>query len=85
MVRTQIYITDKERESLQSLAKQTGKSQSELIRQAIERLLDQFTKVDRGELFTQAKGMWKDRKDLPDLRSIRREFDRVGPQNRDKT
>ena len=84
MVRTQIYITDKERESLQTLSKQTGKTQSELIRQAIERLLDQFTKADRSELFIQAKGMWKDRKDLPDFKAIRREFDRGLAPDRDK-
>ena len=77
MVRTQIYITDKERESLQDIAKQTGRSQSELIRQAIEGFLNQFTQPDRRTLLQQAKGIWEHRKDLPDFRAIRNEFDRL--------
>jgi len=77
MVRTQIYITDKERKSLQNIAKQTGRSQSELIRQAIEGFLNQFTQPDRKTLLQQAKGIWEHRKDLPDYREMRNEFDRL--------
>ena len=77
MVRTQIYITDKERASLQDIAKQTGRSQSELIRQAIEGFLGQFTQPDRTTLLQQARGIWEHRKDLPDFRAIRSEFDRL--------
>ena len=84
MIRTQIYITDKERESLQNIAKQTGSSQSELIRQAIEGFLNQFTKPDRRTLLGQAKGIWSHRKDLPDFRAIRDEFDRFEDAGEDK-
>ena len=84
MVRTQIYITDKERASLQNIAKQTGSSQSELIRQAIDGFLNQFTQPDRKELLQQAKGIWEHRKDLPDFRAIRNEFDRFEDAPADK-
>ena len=77
MVRTQIYITDKERESLQDIVRRTGRSQSNLIREAIESFLDQFSMPERRTLIKQAKGVWKDRKDLPEFRLIRNEFDRV--------
>jgi predicted nucleic acid-binding protein len=41
MVRTQIYLTKKERDSLTALAKATGKRQSELIREAVDLLIEQ--------------------------------------------
>lgn len=84
MVRTQIYISDKERASLQNIAKQTGRSQSDLIRQAIEGFLNQFTQPDRKALLQQARGIWEHRDDLPDFRSMRKEFDRHGIAGADK-
>ena len=33
--------------------------------------------TDRLKLLQQARGIWKDRTDLPDFRQIRRELDRV--------
>jgi ribbon-helix-helix CopG family protein len=44
MVRTQIYLTENEKETLQSLSKETGKTQSELIRTAIERFIGGIVK-----------------------------------------
>lgn len=84
MVRTQIYITDKERKTLQNIAKQTGRSQSDLIRQAIEGFLNQFTQPDRKILLQQARGIWEHRKDLPDFRAMRNEFDRLEDVKADK-
>ena len=40
MVRTQIYLTKDERDGLNAVAKSTGKKQSELIREALDRFLD---------------------------------------------
>ncbi|MBM4273640.1 MAG: ribbon-helix-helix protein, CopG family [Deltaproteobacteria bacterium] len=76
MVRTQIYLTEKERDALRDLARQTGKKQSELIRRAIDDFLDRFQPRDRRAMLEQAWGIWKDRDDLPDFRALRREFDR---------
>ena len=42
MVRTQIYLTEAERAALRAIARQTGQKQSELIRQAIDRLIEGF-------------------------------------------
>ena len=41
MIRTQIYLTDKQRAELAVIAKNMGKKQSEIIREAIDRLIDQ--------------------------------------------
>ena len=76
MERTQIYLTKKEREALQSIAQHTGESQSALIREAIDRYITRYRSADRLAALRQAKGMWKDRTDLPDIETLRDEFDR---------
>jgi predicted transcriptional regulator len=76
MVRTQIYLTEKERDALRDLARQTGKKQSELIRRAIDDFIDRFQPRDRRAMLEQARGMWQDRGDLPDFQALRRELDR---------
>ncbi len=80
MVRTQIYLTEAEQEALRSLARDTGRSQSELIREAIDEMLERQKPVDRRAMMQQARAMWSDRDDLPDLRELRDEFDRF-PEN----
>lgn len=76
MVRTQVYLTKTEREELAALAEATGKKQSELIREAIDAMLDRSSDARLQAAINAAVGMWKDRKDLPDFRALRREWDR---------
>jgi len=76
MVRTQIYLTEAERAALRTIARQTGKKQSELIRRALDDFIARFQPQDRQALLKQARGMWQGRADLPDFRALRREFDR---------
>ena len=76
MVRTQIYLTEKEKSHLGRLSKRTGKSQSEIIRQAIDLFAERYVSQDRRVCLRKARGMWKDRLDLPDLRTLREESDR---------
>ena len=76
MVRTQVYLTEKERDELAALAAATGKKQSELIREAVDRLIEQSTAKRRDAVLDRAAGMWKDRDDLPDFRALRVEWDR---------
>ena len=77
MIRTQIYLTEHQRNELASIAKSFGKKQSELIREAIDRLIDQTGKNHRELVLREAAGIWKDRTDLPDFMSIRAEWDRT--------
>ena len=39
MVRTQIYLTEREQKALRSMSSLTGKSQSELIREALDTMI----------------------------------------------
>ena len=76
MVRTQIYLTERQRDELAAIAKIAGKKQSELIRVAIDRLIDQTGHSRREAVLSEAAGIWKDRADLPDFKAMRAEWDR---------
>lgn len=76
MWRTQVYLTEDEREGLRRLAKSTDRSQSELIREAVDRLLESADEDRRRKVVEEAAGMWRDRTDLPDFQALRRSWDR---------
>jgi hypothetical protein len=75
MVRTQIYLTERQRDELAAIAKTAGKK-SELIRETVDRLIDQSGRTRREAVLREAAGIWKDRKDLPDFKATRAEWDR---------
>jgi Arc/MetJ-type ribon-helix-helix transcriptional regulator len=77
MVRTQIYLTERQRDELAAMAKTAGKKQSELIREAVDRLIKEEGRGKREAVLRQAAGIWKDRTDLPDFRATRAEWDRT--------
>ncbi len=76
MVRTQIYLTESQRDKLLAISRAMGKKQSELIREAIDRLIAQTSHNQREVVLRKAAGIWKERTDLPDFRAIRSEWDR---------
>ena len=76
MVRTQIYLTEEERRGLGALVQATGKKQAQLIREAIDRLLDTVSDRRRASVLNSAAGMWRNRRDLPDFEATRQSWDR---------
>ena len=76
MVRTQIYLTEKERKGLAAVATATGKKQSKLIREAVDRFLDLDRESFRAAILDEAAGLWRDRRDLPDFAVVRRSWNR---------
>ena len=76
MIRTQIYLTERQRDELAAMARTAGKKQSELIREAVNRLIEQSGRSRREMVLKETAGIWKDRDDLPDFEALRAEWDR---------
>jgi Arc/MetJ-type ribon-helix-helix transcriptional regulator len=76
MVRTQVYLTEEQDRGLKRLAASTGRKQSELIREAVDRLL--MDKRERNWLKSLEPmfGMWADRPEMDHfVRDLRKEVD----------
>jgi len=80
MVRTQIYITEHERDGLAGLARGRGRKQSELIREAIDAFLAQQEGDHRRMALDRLAGLWRTRSDLPNFAALRKELDRTETQ-----
>lgn len=78
MHRTQIYLTENEREQLLLIAEETEQYQSVLIRKAIDQFIENYqaNRQKKCNALKAAAGLWKERKDLPDYSEIRKELDR---------
>jgi hypothetical protein len=71
-----LHLTEQEQTALETIAQRAGKTPDELVHDVIKQLIAQFQSEDRLRLLRQARGMWKDRTDLPALSDLRREWDR---------
>jgi hypothetical protein len=78
MVRIRIYLTEEQRRALAAIADCTGRTKSELIREAVDGLISRYRESNRLGLLRGARGMWRERTDLPDFEAMRREFDERG-------
>jgi len=85
MIRSQVYLTKEERHFLSAYSRETGRTQSELIREAIDNYIQaqHQQKETFAHILRATKGMWKSRKDLPDFDKLRSEWDRNLPQHED--
>ncbi|HSO71253.1 MAG TPA: CopG family transcriptional regulator, partial [Thermodesulfobacteriota bacterium] len=68
----------RQRNELAAIGRTAGKKQSELIREAVDRLIDQSGHQRREKVLREVAGIWKDRRDLPDFEATRAEWDRNG-------
>ncbi|MBU0677528.1 MAG: ribbon-helix-helix domain-containing protein [Verrucomicrobia bacterium] len=76
MIRTQVYLTEEEHVELKNLSSKSGRSKSDLIREAIDTLIEKKSHRRKLQVIRETAGIWKDRTDLPDLRKLREEWDR---------
>jgi hypothetical protein len=74
MNRTQIYLTPAESQGVARVAAQTGRKQSEIIREAIDQYLLRLGPQDRLGRLREACGIWAGR-DIS-VESLRQDFDR---------
>lgn len=81
MQRTQIYLSDAERQGLQAMARRSGRSQSELIREAIDAFLERHRPEGRLARLRQGRGLWAHHRndDQPAWPDLRQELDRIAP------
>jgi predicted transcriptional regulator len=77
MSETEINLTDEERSALQEIAQQSGKTESQLIHEAVDHFIREFQKKDNRAFMQKARGIWKNRQDLPELEELRREWNRA--------
>lgn len=75
MTRTQIYLTTAEAQGVARVAANTGRKQSEVIREAIDQYLQRLGPQNKLGRLRAGQGIWSDRDDL-DLDTIRGDFDR---------
>lgn len=78
-MRTLITLEDKQVEKLDAIAKRRGTSRAQLVREAVDRLVERDTAPDTND-FGRFAGLWKDRADIPNdgleyQLAIRREWD----------
>jgi len=75
MAEIEVNLTENEERALREIALRTGKTEGELIHDAVDKLIKQGLPAGNSGML-HARGMWRDRKDLPDFERIRREWDR---------
>ena len=66
MVRTQLYLDDRIHAKLRELARQQGKTVSELVRDALDRVYGGGSADQRLRTLRAVEGIWRDRRDLGD-------------------
>lgn len=76
MIEAQVNLTEENQLALREISRITGKSQQELISSAIEELIKSYQHQKRLDLMKQAKGIWQEREDIPNLEDLRAELNR---------
>lgn len=76
MLQTQINLTEQNQQTLIEISRFTGKSPQELINLAVEELIKNYQNKKRLALMQQARGIWEQREDIPNLEQLRLEFNR---------
>lgn len=73
---TQITLTETESRIIESLSQQQGVTQQEILHAAIEQFLAQHQTQSRLAALRQARGIWSEREDVPDVAQMRSEWER---------
>jgi hypothetical protein len=76
VIRTQVYLTEYEKQALLTLASKSGKKQSELIREAIDSFIAKISTEKRDDIFDKLSGMWADRDESFSAESLRKDWER---------
>jgi hypothetical protein len=74
MKRTQLYIDEEMARILVTLSRQKEITVSELVREGLRERYMQGKEIDKVELARSLAGIWKNRRDLKDTRSVVRKL-----------
>lgn len=75
MPRKQINVSETQLEILRAIAARTGKSENQLLNEALEQFLESAEEAKKLSNLMAAAGIWKDRADLPDICKLREEWE----------
>lgn len=81
MQRIQMDLSEAERQGLQALAQSSGRSQTALIRAAIDSFPDLHQPRSRRARLPRGRGLWANRDDLPVWGELLQELNRIAPAN----
>lgn len=76
MADLEINLTQQELNALREMSRATGQTEGDLVQNAVRRMINHERGNDHLSLMRSARGLWKDREDLPDWASLRREWNR---------
>lgn len=76
MTTAQVTLTDSEAQAVQALSQSQGKTQEQILHEAIGQFLTQHKAENRLAALRQARGIWQGRQDLPDFTELRNEWNR---------
>lgn len=77
MTVTQVTLTDSQAKAVQALSQSKGRTEDEILHDAIEQFLARHTVENRLTAMRQARGIWQGRQDLPDAKTLRNEWNRL--------
>ncbi len=69
----QLTLSPADSDAVRQLAQRTGRAETELLHEAVAALMRQATLENWQTALRRAKGMWKNRTDLPDFNRVRTE------------
>ncbi len=71
-----IDLTESQYQTIQAVSDVNGLDQTELIHQAIIQWIEKQQVKNRRDRLRAARGLWKNRTDLPDFQKLRNEWNR---------
>jgi predicted DNA-binding protein len=76
MTTAQITLSESQSQTLQALSQSKGKTQEEILHDAVEQFLTRHQVENRLMALRQARGIWQEREDLPNFAELRSEWNR---------
>lgn len=77
MSMAQITLTQSESQVIKTISLSNGKTQEEIVHEALEQFFLRYNTESRLAALRQACGLWQERQDLPDFSELRKSLTRL--------